>query len=78
MGTGYLKLSEFRSSPVRNQLYTALGNGNLADLVPETVSVQCGDVFLMCSDGLWQYVEDHEIVSLIDSVSSAAEWLMNL
>ncbi len=78
--TGYLKPSEFRSSPVRNQLYAALGNSNLAelDLLQEPISVQCGDTFLMCSDGLWQYVDDHEMVSMIDSVSSATEWLTNL
>ena len=78
--TGYLSSSEIRSSPVRNQLYAALGNNNLEelDLLQEPISVQCSDAFLICSDGLWQYVEDHEMVSMIESVSSAAEWLKNL
>lgn len=80
MDTGYLKPSELRSSPVRNQLYASLGNSNLSDLdlIPKPISIQYGDVFLMCSDGLWQYVEDHEMVSTIDSVASAVEWLKEL
>ncbi len=74
---GYLKPMELRSSPTRNQLYAALGNGDSSemDISPRDFPVMCGDVFLMCSDGLWEYIEEHEMESMLNSTSSASAWL---
>ena len=74
---GYLKQTEVRTSPTRNQLYAALGNGDSSevDIFPMEFPIIYEDVFLMCSDGLWEYVEEHEMESMLNSASSAAEWL---
>lgn len=74
---GYLKQTEVRTSPTRNQLYAALGNGDSSevDIFPTEFPIIYEDVFLMCSDGLWEYVEEHEMESMLNSASSAAEWL---
>ena len=77
---GYLKKEEIRSSPTRNQLYAALGNGDHfeADVLPVEFPIIDGDVFLMCSDGLWEYVEENEMEWMLSSSSFAAEWLVEL
>lgn len=74
---GYLRPMELRSSPTRNQLYAALGNGDTSevDISPNEFSVMDGDVFLMCSDGLWEYVEEHDMESMLNSASKVQEWL---
>lgn len=74
---GYLKPMELRSSPTRNQLYAALGNGDTSevDILPKEFPILYGDVFLMCSDGLWEYIEECEMESMLDFASTALEWL---
>ncbi len=74
---GFLKPMELRTSPTRNQLYAALGNGDTSEveILPEEFSIRYGDVFLMCSDGLWEYVEEHEMESMLNSASTALAWL---
>ncbi|HRB20528.1 MAG TPA: serine/threonine-protein phosphatase [Nitrosomonas sp.] len=77
---GYLKPSELRSSPTRNQLYAALGDGDASvmDILQQEFPIMYGDVFLMCSDGLWECIEEHEMESTLHSSSSASEWLSTL
>lgn len=74
---GYLKPEELRSSPNRNQLYAALGNNDHfeVDILPAALPIQVGDAFLMCSDGLWEYVEENEMEQTLHKSTFAAEWL---
>ncbi len=77
---GYLKQEELRSSPIRNQLYAALGNGEHfeADILPNEFTINDGDIFLMCSDGLWEYIEESEMEWMLSSSLFAAEWIAAL
>jgi len=74
---GYLKPEELRLSSNRNQLYAALGNSDhfQMDISPVVFSIGDGDVFLMCSDGLWEYVEESEMESTLSSSVSVSEWI---
>lgn len=74
---GYMKPEELRSSPSRNKIYAALGNNEHfeADIVSAAFPVQEGDVFLLCSDGLWEYVEENEMERMLAASTSASEWL---
>ncbi len=74
---GYLKAEEIRSSPTRNQLYDALGNNEQfeADIIATAQPLQDNDVFLLCSDGLWEYVEENEMEQLVSNATSASAWL---
>ena len=74
---GYLKTEELRFSPERNQLYAALGDSEHfeADIVSTEFSIVDGDVFLLCSDGLWEYVEENVMEFTLSSSGSASEWL---
>lgn len=77
---GYLKPEELRISPNRSQLYAALGNNEQfeVDILSTVFSVQDGDVFLLCSDGLWEYIEESEMEQMLSQSMSALEWLQVL
>lgn len=53
-------------STARNTLYTALGEQTeqLQIDVTGSCGVSAGDWFLMCSDGLWEYLSDDELALL--------------
>ncbi|MDO8334604.1 MAG: protein phosphatase 2C domain-containing protein [Nitrosomonas sp.] len=73
---GYLQPNELRSSPSRNQLYAALGNDHFkVDVISTEFSIMDRDVFLMCSDGLWEYIEENEMERMLSSSDSVMEWL---
>lgn len=69
-----------RHHPQRNVLLAALGSaGDLhPQLSPEAELVRDGDVFMLCSDGLWEYVEEAEMESALVDSHSAQDWLVAL
>jgi serine/threonine protein phosphatase PrpC len=77
---GYLQPDEMRSSPDRNKLLNALGD--LVTFEPRVhaapFGLEEGDKFLLCSDGLWEYVEESELEQTLDDAGSAEEWLRAL
>ena len=77
---GYLKPEDLRASPDRSKLFAALGNSDQfeVDVLPAEFSVQDGDVFLLCSDGLWEYIEENEMEQLLKISTSASGWLQTL
>lgn len=77
---GYLKSDSLRFSPGRNQLFAAMGDKEHFefDTVQEPFSVYDADVFLLCSDGLWEYVEEKEMEKLLQASHSAKDWMKAL
>jgi serine/threonine protein phosphatase PrpC len=77
---GYLQSSDVRISPNRSKLLAALGNEEqfLADIIPAAFPLLDGDVFLLCSDGLWEYVEEEDMERMLLASDSASEWLKAL
>lgn len=54
--------SERATHPDRNKLYNCLGASSLPKVdVSRPVSLQTGDIVLLCSDGLWAMLPDEEI-----------------
>jgi serine/threonine protein phosphatase PrpC len=74
---GYLQPKELRTSLNRSKLLSALGNGDRfdADVIPVAFPLLSGDVFLLCTDGLWEYVDEEDMERLLDASASAEEWL---
>ena len=74
---GYLQPHELRSSPERSKLLNALGDrdGFEPSVEPAAFPIQGHDKFLMCTDGLWEYVEEKELEETIAESTSAEEWL---
>jgi len=56
--SGALSRDEAKRSPYRNALTRVLGLGDV-DASVRTVDLAPGDVVLLCSDGLWDPVEEH-------------------
>jgi serine/threonine protein phosphatase PrpC len=61
MRSGKLSPEEARIHPQRSVITRALGTDPDVDVDTYTVETQPGDVFLLCSDGLFSMVEDKEI-----------------
>lgn len=65
--SGIISKEEAKNSPHRNMLMKAIGIAD--DLEVETYdpfNVQPGDVYLLCSDGLTEYLDEEEICSVIN------------
>lgn len=77
---GYGTADMIRGHPQRSLLTSAIGNsGELAISVSGTpTAVELGDTFFICSDGWWEYVEEHEMEALLDSATSLEGWLASM
>jgi serine/threonine protein phosphatase PrpC len=64
---GVISAEEAETHPQRHILTAALGAG--ADLVPEipqrSTELQKGDVLVLCTDGLWSLLGEHEIQGIV-------------
>ncbi len=76
---GYMQPKDVRTSPLRNKLFAALGDEHSEPCIePIKFQIQDGDVFLLCSDGLWEYVEEDDMERTLGASASAADWLRAL
>lgn len=60
---GVLTPEQARRWPRRNVITRAIGVGDDPELEMERGDLQNNDVFVLCSDGLTNHVEDHEILA---------------
>ena len=77
--SGLLSPEEARTHPQRSVITRALGTDPDVDADTFTVEPQPGDVYLLCSDGLTDMLEDSEIVRVVREASgleSAAKALV--
>lgn len=77
---GYLQPEQLRTSPGRSQLLGALGDQEKFEPAIErkTISVQSGDKFLLCTDGLWEYVQESEMEQTLGECKTSQSWLDTL
>jgi len=63
---GIIRPDEAESHPQRHILTAALGAGNSVtpDSPPEPVSLESADMLVLCTDGMWGLLSDHEILEL--------------
>jgi len=75
--TGYASDADFRGRPERSRLFAALGDeeGIEPALAQHPLPIEHGDAFLLCTDGCWDSVEEHEITAALESADSAEVWL---
>ena len=70
-----------RSHPRRSELQSALGT-KPEDLQisasDDVVGVEPGDAFLLCSDGLWEFVGDEAMEHALGGAGSPSAWLESL
>lgn len=59
---GRADASERDTHPDRNKLFNCLGAPNMPIVeISRRASLQAGDIMLLCSDGLWSMLPDHEL-----------------
>lgn len=77
---GYLAPAALRAAPSRNVLLAALGDAeNFHPRVEVTpFPVADGDVFLLCTDGLWEYIDEAHMEQSLRQAQSPATWLGDL
>jgi serine/threonine protein phosphatase PrpC len=77
---GYLRKEELRSAKERSRLFAALGQEeNFEPVVTRTAfKLAGGDAFLLCTDGFWEHVEEHDMETALADVRSAEEWLRRM
>ena len=66
MKSGKLSPEEAETHPQRSVITRALGTDPDVDVDSFTIEAHVGDVFLICSDGLTDMVDDEEILGVLD------------
>jgi protein phosphatase len=80
LAEGKLTAEEARSWPRRNVITRAIGTYDDPELEMTNGTLDDGDIFVICSDGLTAHVEDHEILALAkhNPPQRACDLLINL
>jgi serine/threonine protein phosphatase PrpC len=74
---GMLQAENVRSSPERSKLLNAMGDEATFQprMQSEAFPLQDGDKFLLCTDGLWEHVDESEMERALVDCATAEEWL---
>jgi protein phosphatase len=76
--SGILSEEEVRKHPRRHILTSALGTHEKPKIALYTASISSGDLFLICSDGLYTMLANEEILAVIKSVKDKSLYKMGL
>jgi PPM family protein phosphatase len=68
---GLLTPERAKNHPERNIITRCIGMSDALQVDFNSRDVQVGDVFLLCTDGLYNYVEGEEMARVVDSLSAA-------
>jgi len=74
---GLLTESQREDHPYKNQLIAALGMSDEVDphTVAHPVALDEGDAFLLCSDGWWGSLHEHDIADTLNNADTPEHWL---
>lgn len=76
--SGKITYDQIRKSPNRNKLFRCMGGADGGADVSEVIEPRCGDAFLICSDGFWEYVSEDCIEKTFKASASPKEWLREM
>ncbi|MDR1662268.1 MAG: serine/threonine-protein phosphatase [Azoarcus sp.] len=67
---------ELRGNRKRNLLYAAVGSEEVPDRVVcgKPLALRSGDIFLLCSDGLWESIDEETMEALLQQTETPEEW----
>ncbi len=73
IATGQIHRDEGRTHPQRNVVYRTIGDKEQVDVDVFAITLEPGDKILLCSDGLWEMLEDDTTFQIIqESVNPQA------
>ena len=74
--SGEITRNQLRTDEDQSALLKALGNPERwePDITEWPYPVEAGDAFLLCSDGIWEYLQDDEIAIDLLKSDNAKEW----
>lgn len=75
---GHISPSEAENYPHRNVLYRALGQGELLEPDIFTIPFPSGGTLMLCSDGLWGVISEHELARSVRDASTMQRACQNL
>lgn len=76
---GEITPHEIRFHEDRNRVLRALGGDNARPELSHTVMLTGGeDVFLLCTDGFWEYVYEEEMETMLRRAASPEQWLKEM
>lgn len=77
---GLLSDKSTREHSERSVLFAALGGVKefAATVLDAPVKIEEGDVFLICSDGFWEAVEEEDMLNCLAQADAAEEWLVRM
>ncbi len=80
LDAGFLREDRRRGNNERNVLTGSLGSddGFVPDVVAQPFDTRDGDAFLMCSDGLWDCIEEPLLEADLQHATSPQDWLDRL
>ena len=66
---GIVRAEDAESHPQRHILTAALGSGRevVPDAPPSAIAVEKGDLYVLCTDGLWGLVAEQELAGLVNA-----------
>ncbi len=76
---GMISQEEIRFHEDRSRLMKALGQSGDVTAETDESDLLSGDhCFLLCSDGFWEYVFEHEMVEALKNASTPQEWIAQM
>lgn len=73
---GEIEAKDIRFHEDRNRVLRALGSENAKPEISNLVDVSKGNhVFLLCTDGFWEYVYENEMEHLLETAVDPKDWL---
>jgi serine/threonine protein phosphatase PrpC len=77
---GYIAPEAIRTSVARSKLFAALGHDDAieATIHATPFALASGDVFLLCTDGFWEYVDEATMLATLSQVAAPAAWLREM
>lgn len=77
---GYCRAEDLPAHPQRSVLWAAIGAENSSNSSNSMTAqtLEAGDVFLVCTDGFWEWLTEQDIESTLGATASLEAWLISL
>ena len=74
---GYIGADQLRNHPQRNILLAAVGAEGETPVTAteQAIALEPGDALLACSDGLWEWVHEHDMEQTLATTARSDDWL---